>query len=141
MNLCFTETIKDFPGYLICRDGRVISLNRKIGCRKVISDIKKSRIDNRGYPIVYLYANGKGMLKGVHRLIAEAFIPNPENKPMVLHKDDIKTNYNIDNLYWGDRSENSKDSYRNGRQKATKPWLGKFGKDHNRSKLYNKGVL
>lgn len=54
----------------------------------------------RGYLIVNLYKNKKGLSRKVHRLVAQAFIPNPENKPTVNHKDGNKQNNCVDNLEW-----------------------------------------
>lgn len=63
--------------------------------------------------------NGKGkqvgMRKYVHRLVAEAFIPNPENLPQVNHKDFDKSNNNSDNLEWVSRADNIQHSHDNGR--------------------------
>ncbi len=57
--------------------------------------------DSGGYPIVGIKNNkGKFMAPHVHRLVAEAFISNPENKPTVNHKDEVKTNNCVDNLEW-----------------------------------------
>lgn len=54
------------------------------------------------------YCNGKHITKRVHRLVAEAFIPNPNNYPIVMHKDNNKKNNNVNNLKWGTISENTK---------------------------------
>ena len=60
-----------------------------------------------GYLEVALYKNGVRTPHLVHRLLAEAFIPNPENKPYVNHKSEIKTENNIDNLEWVTPGENN----------------------------------
>ena len=50
----------------------------------------------------------------VHKLVAEAYIPNPENYPYVMHKDDNKQNPNVENLQWGSASMNTKDAFDHG---------------------------
>lgn len=55
---------------------------------------------SRGYKKVTLYKNGKGYKKQVHRLVAEAFLPNPNNLEQVNHKDEDKSNNNVNNLEW-----------------------------------------
>lgn len=73
----------------------------------------------------YLYVNinqkdGKQKQKRVHKLVAIAFIPNPNNYPIVMHIDDDKSNPNINNLKWGTISENTKDAYDKGLIKNSK---------------------
>jgi hypothetical protein len=68
-----------------------------------------------GYLQVALFKNGKGKWYRVHRLVAEAFIPNPYNLPYVCHKDDNKTNNRADNLFWGTNKNNQDDSHNKGR--------------------------
>ena len=63
---------------------------------KVISLLK----GEYGYIQVNLYYNGKNYKKYVHRLVAEAFLPNPDNLPQINHKDEDKTNNNVTNLEW-----------------------------------------
>ena len=55
---------------------------------------------HKGYPAVDIRCNGKKKKAFVHRLVAEAFIPNPDNLPCVNHKDENKANNNADNLEW-----------------------------------------
>ena len=63
-----------------------------------------------------LYKNGKEKLFRVHRLVAMAFLPNPNNLPQVNHKDGNKQNNSVDNLEWCEQSDNMKHAYKNGLQ-------------------------
>lgn len=65
------------------------------------------------------YPNGNKQRR-VHILVAESWIPNPENKPIVMHKDNNKQNNSIDNLKWGTISENTKQAYNDGLVKNNK---------------------
>lgn len=62
--------------------------------------IMKQQNDSHGYLFVSLMIDGKKKTTAVHRLVAEAFIPNPNNLPQVNHKDEDKTNNCVDNLEW-----------------------------------------
>ena len=62
--------------------------------------------NNYGYIQVYLYKNGIRNGFKVHRLVAQAFIPNPDNLPQVNHKDEDKTNNSVENLEWCDHKYN-----------------------------------
>lgn len=93
--------------YEVSNLGRVKSLDRIVkGCYGSIAHKKgkiiSSGIGSTGYCIVSLQKDGKGKSFGVHRLVAQAFIPNPDNLPMVNHKDEVKTNNNVENLEWCD---------------------------------------
>ena len=66
-----------------------------------------THIDRNGYERVGLCKDGKQKQIFVHRLVAEAFIVNPLNKPFINHKDEDKTNNRVDNLEWCTSSENN----------------------------------
>ena len=97
------KTVKNYPNYLISNLGNVKSVQRTriIGRNKFVQKEKilKQHILN-GYAYVYLTKNSE--IKGfrVHRLVAEAFIPNINEYPCVNHKDEDKTNNCVDNLEW-----------------------------------------
>ena len=61
----------------------------------------------KGYKIISLWKNGIGKMFRIHRLVAAAFIPNPENKPCIDHIDGNRTNNHADNLRWVTAKENS----------------------------------
>ena len=80
------------PDYSISEDGKVFSNKSGI--------YLKTRIDRYGYEIVTLWFGGKCFTRKVHRLVAQTYIPNPENLPTVNHIDGIKTNNSVNNLEW-----------------------------------------
>lgn len=92
----------------------------------------KTHINSVGYYTTDFQVNKIKKTVAIHRLIAEAFILNPENKATVNHKDGIKTNNTISNLEWATYSENNKHATDNNLRQS--PWTGKFGADNPRSK-------
>jgi hypothetical protein len=89
-------------GYSISNTGKF--RNDKTG------KILKPSIGSTGYYVVNIKPNGrigKSYSLKIHRLIAEAFIPNPENKPQINHKDCNRLNNNIENLEWVTNKENN----------------------------------
>jgi hypothetical protein len=91
--------IKGFSDYKASEDGQIHSSYRGGTTLKPVRT-------HRGYMRVTLCRNGKKFNKSVHRLIAEAFIPNPEGLPEVNHKDFDKSNNAVSNLEWCTRAEN-----------------------------------
>lgn len=92
--------------------------------------ILKPILQSNGYCHIGLH-NGKPIQYRLHRIIAKTFIPNPENKPQVNHKDGNRSNNNISNLEWCTASENQKHSYN---ILSKKPSVkGRFGEYHNTS--------
>lgn len=104
------RNIDGYPGYEISNRGRVK------GIRK---NVLKPVDGGQGYLKVTLSRNGKHTDKRINRLVAQAFIPNPEGLPVVMHKDNNRSNNNIDNLAWGTHSENNKWMHDCGRHPLT----------------------
>lgn len=95
------KDIKGYEGvYKISNFGRVKSL--KFGKERIL----KLCVSNNGYLVVNLCKNNKYRSHYVHRLVVEAFIPNPENKPEVNHINEDKINNMISNLEWCTRKYN-----------------------------------
>lgn len=95
----------------------------------------KSHPDKDGYPKVRLWDGVKYHNHFVHRLVAEAFIPNPENKPQVNHKDGDKRNNDVNNLEWVTQSENMRHCFDVLGHKAGHWNKGRFGQYSNRAKI------
>lgn len=103
------DNISDFPGYYVTVDGKVYSRkNNRHGYLKDYHLLKTKYTKHDGRPYVTLRNPKLGIrrLAKVHRLVALAYIPNPENKPCVCHKDNNPLNNHVDNLYWGTQAEN-----------------------------------
>lgn len=71
-------------------------------------------IDGYGYPAIAVRLNGKRKQLRIHHLVAKAFLPNPDDLPVVRHLNDVKTDNRIENLAWGTHQENTNDSVVNG---------------------------
>ena len=121
-NIEIWKDIENYEGkYQVSNLGRVRSLERDVFnyrgtlMHHMEEKILVQRIGKRGYAYVNLYLNGKAKTIKTHRLVAMAFLPNPENKPMVNHKDEVKTNNVVDNLEWCDNKYNANYGTRNER--------------------------
>lgn len=111
--------MKDIQGYeglyAITSCGKVWSYRRK--------KFLKPKIDRYGYVLYHLYKGGKEKFALAHRLVAQAYIPNPENKPDINHLNEIKTDNHTNNLEWSTTKENCNHGNRNNKisQKVSIP--------------------
>lgn len=105
------KDVKGYEGmYQVSNLGRVKSLERQIvgiKSKYIRERILKQSPDGKGYMMAWLYFKNKRVSAKVHRLVAEAFIPNTENKPQIDHINAIKTDNRVDNLRWCTEKENS----------------------------------
>ena len=105
------KKIKGYDNYLVSDRGRVFNYKFK----KFLKPLK----NGCGYFTVNLCKNGNSKLHTIHRLVALAFILNPENKRTVNHIDGIKTNNFVLNLEWNTHAENNKHAMDTGLKKPT----------------------
>lgn len=94
------KPVTDYPNYYVSDDGKVYSTKR--GHMKEL----KSWKHRDGYKVIELRHNGKRICF-VHRLVAKAFLDNPNNYPCINHKDEDKQNNRVSNLEWCDHSYNN----------------------------------
>ena len=123
-------TVKDYPNYAVSNWGDVLNIKTQ--------RILKREDNGNGYSQVVLSNNGIPKTIKVHRLVALHFIDNPNNYECVDHIDRNRTNNNIDNLRWVDRSQNQRNREVRGhiRKSNTNSWrvfLGIRGKYYRRN--------
>ena len=102
--------------YIIYSSGKIWSIPRLNRKKAKIGDryLKPVLNNVNGYKYIGLTINNKHVNKSIHRLVAENFIPNPENKPEVNHKDGNKLNNDFSNLEWVTSKENQAHAIENG---------------------------
>lgn len=147
-NSIMKEVWKDVIGfdglYQVSSIGRVQSLTRMIDHSRygkgIYFSVLRGRIMtlsyNQKYPKVALRKDGKTFKFLVHRLLAEAFIPNPDNKPQVNHINGIQKDNRLENLEWATRKENMIHAFKTGLYSG-----GHIGEYNPMNKLSNKQVL
>lgn len=133
------ELWKDIEGYeglyQVSNLGRIKSiLFRNNICTKEREKIINAETNKRNRQYISLYKNGKRKNIAVHRLVAKAFIPNPNNLPQVNHIDGNPKNNNIKNLEWCSASYNMKHAYINNLSK-----LKEYNKKNSKAIIRNDG--
>ena len=102
------KKIVGYERYYVNENGEVFSVKKN----KTIKICQW--LGTTGYYKVCLHKNNKRYEHYVHRLVAEAFVPNPSNLPQVMHKNDVKTDCRAENLTWGTNQQNTTDGYKHG---------------------------
>lgn len=126
------KPVKDFDGYYISNLGRVKSTRSFKGTQELILN---GSFNQQGYKTITMMRKKKVYTKTLHRLLANAFIPNPNKLPCINHKNGIKTDNKIDNLEWCTYSHNNKEAYKMGLKEPA--WTNNFGINHPNSKKVN----
>ncbi|AZO48034.1 HNH endonuclease [Mesorhizobium sp. M4B.F.Ca.ET.058.02.1.1] len=130
--------IEIFNGrYSVDEDGNVYSLRNNAGNRRAAPKLMKLRLSKEGYLTVTLTTDTGRLFCQVHRLVAQAFIPNPMNKPEVNHRDGIKIHNRKTNLEWATESENAQHAFQLGLRVGNPTWAGKINADCPNSKPVN----
>lgn len=126
------KEIEGYNGlYKISNYGNIKSIARK-GTKEHLMIQSKN---HQGYLQVKLTKNGISKTKKVHRLVAQAFIPNPNNLPQIDHIDDNKENNYASNLQWITNEDNMAKSWKTGARSIEKTY--KRGKEHSNAKIIN----
>ena len=110
----FSQNIKEvvgFEGYYIGDDGVIYTTKKNGGYKRELTKMKL-REDKDGYLEVGMYKNKKRYFRRVHRVVAEAFIPNTDHLPQINHKDGNVKNNTVDNLEWCTCQDNLLHSFR-----------------------------
>lgn len=127
--------IFEYENYQVSNKGRVRSINRYIQCSNgVVRHVDERELtpsSNKGYLEVCLYKDGQAATKQIHRLVAAAFLPNPQNLAEVDHIDGNKQNNRVENLRWISHVDNIAAAKNNG-QLNTEFWLKSIQKSNSK---------
>ena len=107
--------VKGYENYIVNEDGTVYSL--------FTNKVLKPNIMKTGYHTVELFNDSGSRRLSIHRLVAEAYIPNPEGLPQVNHKDENKANNSVDNLEWCTAKENMNYGTAKVRRTKSRKWF------------------
>lgn len=125
------KVIPEYTDYEVSNKGKI--RNKK-------GQIIKAFDNGRGYLKLYLWKDRTKKNEYVHRIVAMAFIPNPENKPFINHIDNNPLNNNADNLEWCTPKENSDWMISQERNKRTDTWLNNLHKSQEKQYRAVKGI-
>ena len=135
MKAVLMKKIDGFDKYYISKEGEIMCTDyqRTGKCRML-----KPQNVAHGYKGISLTKNKKSKYYFIHRLVAQTFIPNPYNLPQVNHKDEVKSNNNVDNLEWCTAKYNMNygTSFEQGLEKRCKKVYG-YDKEGNLVKTFN----
>jgi hypothetical protein len=106
-----TNRVKFSSHYIVFDSGKIWSKRWR---RFLLPQLRFTSGHSRKGSIDYFFVNLRGKKWPIHRLLANLFMPNPDGKPYVCHKDGDSFNNKLSNLYWGTHEENEKDKYSHG---------------------------
>lgn len=126
--------------YAVDTEGNVYSLSG-YGRAREVPLILKPRYSRYAYLSVRLFDGSRYVGRFIHRLVAEAYLPNPENKEQVNHINGVKSDNRVENLEWATRSENGLHAYATGLRIPSKAMEGRFNERHPNSKAVDQFSL
>ena len=118
--------------FMVSSEGRIKSISRFNGLYTVRERLMKTKVNRFGYETINLWDGTVRRCFQVHRLVAEAFLPHPEAKPVVDHLDGNKLNNSVNNLEWVSIAENNQRAYDKGLKRRIH--AGQFIKGSNKER-------